>query len=152
MLWRETSNTLKVLSGVPQGTVQGPLMFLLYINDISTGIGSSIRLFADNCVLYRVIKSIKDHNHLQEDLNTLIEWTKQWQLNPAKCVILNCTRSLSPSMAAYSINNIFLQSVEQHKYLGVLLHNSMSWTKHIQEVEVINKASKTLNFVKRTLY
>ena len=129
-------------------------MFLLYINDISTGIGSSIRLFADDYVLYRVIKSTKgkDQNHLQQDLNTLVEWTKQWQmtLNPAKCVILNCTRSLSPSMAAYSINNIILQSVEQHKYLGVLLHNSMSWTKHIQEV--INKASKTLNFVKRTLY
>jgi len=74
----ESSNTLKVLSGVPQGTVLGPLMFLLYINDISTGIGSSIRLFADNCVLYRVIKSTKDHNHLQQDLNTLVEWTKQW--------------------------------------------------------------------------
>ena len=66
------------------------------------------------------------------------------------CVTLNCTRSLSPSLATYSINNILLQSVDQHKYLGVLLHNSMSWTKHIQEV--INKASKTLNFVKRTLY
>ena len=66
------------------------------------------------------------------------------------CVTLNCTRSLSPSLAAYSINNILLQSVDQHKYLGVLLHNSMSWTKHIQEV--INKVSKTLNFVKRTLY
>ena len=63
-------------------------------------------------------------------------------LNPAKCVTLNCTRSLSPSLAAYSINNTLLQSVEQHKYLGVLLH--------IQKV--INKASKTLNFVKRTLY
>ena len=60
------------------------------------------------------------------------------------------TRSLSPSLAAYSINNTLLQSVEQHKYLGVLLHNSMSWSKHIQEI--INKASKTLNFVKRTLY
>ena len=71
-------------------------------------------------------------------------------LNPTKCVTLNCTRSLSPSLAAYSINNILLQSVDQHKYLGVLLHNSMSWTKHIQEV--INKASKTLNFVKPTLY
>ena len=49
-------------------------------------------------------------------------------------------------MATYSINNIFLHSAEQHKYLGVLLHISMLWTKHIQDV--INKASKTLNFVK----
>ena len=71
-------------------------------------------------------------------------------LNPTKCVALSCTRSLSPSLATYSINNILLQSVEQHKYLGVLLHNSMSWSKHIQEV--INKATKILNFVKRTLY
>ena len=61
----ETSNNLKVLSGVPQGTVLGPLMFLLYVNDISTGIGSSIRLFADDCVLYRVIKSTEDHDQLQ---------------------------------------------------------------------------------------
>jgi len=53
-------------------------------------------------------------------------------------------------LVAYSINNTLLQSVEQHKYLGVLLPNSMSWSNHIQEI--INKASKTLNFVKRTLY
>ena len=109
-------------------------------------------LMINYCVLYKVIKSTEDHDHLQQDLNTLVEWTKQWQmtLNPAKCVALSCTQSLSPSLATYSINNILLQSVEQHKYLGVLLHNSMSWSKHIQEV--INKATKTLNFVKRTLY
>ena len=82
----ETSNNLKVLSGVPQGTVLGPLMFLLYVNDISTGIGSSIRLFADDCVLYRVIKTTEDHDQLQHDLNILTEWTKQWQmvLNPGR--------------------------------------------------------------------
>ena len=82
----------------------------------------------------------------------MADGVKSWQmvLNPAKCVILNCTRSLSPSLATYSINNVLLRSVEQHKYLGVLLHNSMSWSKHIQEI--INKASKTLNFVRRTLY
>ena len=73
----ETSNSLKVLSGVPQGTVLDPLMFLLYINDISVGINSSIRLFADDCVLYRVIKSTENHDHLQQDLNTLVEWTEQ---------------------------------------------------------------------------
>ena len=60
------------------------------------------------------------------------------------------SQSLSPSLATYSINNTPLQSMEQHKYLGVLLHNSMSWSKHVQEI--INKARKTLNFVKQTLY
>ena len=71
-------------------------MFLLYINDIRIEIGSSIRLFADDCVLYKVIKLTEDHDHLQQDLNTLVEWTKQWQiiLNPAKCVALSCTRHL----------------------------------------------------------
>ena len=115
----ETSKTLNILSGVPQGTFLGPLMFLLYINDISTGIGSSIHLFADDCVLYRIIKTTEDHDHLQQDLNAVVEWTKQWQmtLNSTKCVTLNCTRSLSPSLAAYCINNILLQSVDQHKYL-----------------------------------
>ena len=141
------SENLSVLSGVPQGTVLGPLMFLLYINDISTNIGSSIPLFADDCVLYQIIKSTEDHDQLQQDLNTLVKWTKQWQmiLNPAKCVTLHCTRSLSPYLTNYSINNMLLQSVNQCKYLGVMLHTSMPWTKHIQEV--INKASKTLNFV-----
>ena len=54
-------------------------MFLLYINDICTKIDSSIRLFTDDCILYRIIKTTEDHNYLQ-DLNTLVEWTKQWQM------------------------------------------------------------------------
>ena len=63
-----TSSLKNVLSGVPQGTVLGPLIFLLYINDIDTNITSSIRLFADDCVLYKVIKSSQDHFLLQQDL------------------------------------------------------------------------------------
>ena len=86
----ETSKYLKVLSGVLQGTVLGPLMFLLYINNISTRISLFICLFSDDCILCRIIT--EDHNYLQENLNTLVEWTKQWQmiLNPTKCVTLNC--------------------------------------------------------------
>ena len=111
-----------------------------------------IRIFADDCVLYRVIKTTEDHECLQQDLNTLVEWTEQWQmiLNPAKCVTLNCTRSLSPSVAAYIINNTALNSVKEHKYLRVMMNKSMSWSGHIQEI--INKASKTLNFAKRILH
>jgi len=63
---RCTSSTKKVLSGVPQGIVLGPLMFLLCINDIDTNINSSIRLYADDCVLFRVIKSPQDSILLQQ--------------------------------------------------------------------------------------
>ncbi len=72
------SPEVHVKSGVPQGTVLGPLLFLLYINDITTGINSHIRLFVDNCVLYRPIRTRDDTLALQQDLDTLVEWAKQW--------------------------------------------------------------------------
>ena len=73
-------------------------MFLLYIDDIDTDIFSSIHLFADDCILYRMIETPEDHQQLQSDLNPLMRWTMQWQmkLNPEKCVTLRCTRSLTP--------------------------------------------------------
>ena len=64
-----SSQPVPVLSGVPQGTVLGPLIFLLYINDIVAGISSSLRLFGDDCLLYRTIKSIEDSIILQRDFN-----------------------------------------------------------------------------------
>ena len=74
VLDNSSSNYVQVESGVPQGTVLGPIMFLLYINDITVGISSSLRLFADDCVLYRIIKSNHDHNYLQSDLNVIYAW------------------------------------------------------------------------------
>ena len=75
-------------SGVPQGTVLGPLMFLIYINDIDENISSTVRLFADDCVVYRVNNSEQDSINLQRDLNTITNWTKIWQmqLNINKCM------------------------------------------------------------------
>ena len=70
----ECSDDAPVLSGVPQGTVLGPLMFILYINDISDGTNCSIRLFADDCLLYRVVDSTRDAAALQWDLNQLCRW------------------------------------------------------------------------------
>ena len=70
-----------MLSGVPQGTVLGPLLFLVYINDLPRGIQSDIRLFADDCIIYREIKSPEDQLKLQQDLNDVIAWEKKWEMS-----------------------------------------------------------------------
>ena len=116
------SSFAQVQSGVPQGTVLGPLMFLLYINDINCGISSKLRLFADDCILYRSINDQNDHFHLQTDLDLIVKWTETWQmnLNIDKCAILTCSRLLSSSTSVYTINGQFLTRVTQHPYLGVM--------------------------------
>ncbi len=78
---RDCSSKVKVKSGVPQGTVLGPLMFLLYINDIGDNVALSLRLFADDSLLYRGIGSITDALKLQEDLDILTDWAQRWQMS-----------------------------------------------------------------------
>ena len=78
----EESTSVRVNSGVPQGTVLGPLMFLLYINDIGEEAKhANIRLFADDSLLYMAISSDQDAEHLQTDLTALVNWSKRYHLN-----------------------------------------------------------------------
>ena len=70
----ESSNSAKVSSGVAQGTVLGPLFFLCFITDLSEQVSSHVRLFADDCLLYQPIRSLRDQIELQEDLSALPEW------------------------------------------------------------------------------
>ena len=72
----KSSSAAPVTSGVPQGTVLGPLLFLVYINDLPSRVSSSVRLFADDCLLYRVIKDHQDADLLQTDLDQLQEWER----------------------------------------------------------------------------
>jgi hypothetical protein len=80
------SEEVRVTSGVPQGSVLGPLLFLAYMNDISMNIESTIRLFADDCVIYRTIINKKDIENLQKDLDRLGEWAVEsaMKINPSK--------------------------------------------------------------------
>ena len=81
------SDWAPVVSGVPQGTVLGPLLFSLYINDIPVGIDSQIRLFADDCVCYREIRTVEDTLKLQKDIDLLGSWAQKWgmRFQPVKC-------------------------------------------------------------------
>ena len=90
----QASDPVPVLSGVPQGSVLGPVLFLLFINDLPDNIRSSVRLFADDCVLYRNIHSLQDCLTLQEDLTSLEQWEADWQMkfNVAKCHSMRVTR------------------------------------------------------------
>jgi len=85
------SSWLPVLSGIPQGTVLNPLLFLIYINDIVLGIDSDICLFADDCILYREIRNSCDSASLQSDINKLHRWSYKWQMSfsVSKCCILS---------------------------------------------------------------
>ena len=87
------SDLAPVTSGVPQGTVLGPLLFLVYINDLPAQVKSKARLFADDCLLYRQICSSDDTAALQRDLDSLQGWERDWHMafNPDKCEVIRIT-------------------------------------------------------------
>ena len=141
-----TSSSVSVTSGVPQGTVLGPLMFLLYINDIITDVNSPLRIFADDCLLYRIIDTPEDTAILQNDLDQITSWVATWQLrlNITKCVLIRCGRSHSQINYHYTLNNHTLKQTDSHPYPGVTLDKTLSWSQHISNIATSN----TLNFQK----
>ena len=88
------SQWLPVTSGVPQGTVLGPLLFLIYIDDIVENLSSEIRLFADDCILYKEMRSLSDCVVMQRDIDTFHSWSLEWQMNfnAKKCQTVCITR------------------------------------------------------------
>ena len=116
------SDWAPVLSGVPQDTVLGPLLFSLYINDISSDFESEIRLFADHCVCYREIKDEDDTMKLQRDIDRLGSWARKWgiRFQPVKCNMMQLTRKrIKKIHASYTLEGTNLENVESIKYLEV---------------------------------
>ena len=148
----ESSTPVPVTSGVPQGTVLGPILFLVYINDLPECITySKVRLFADDCILYRQIDSQADCVKLQTDLDALQRWEDMWLMsfNASKCNTMRVTSSPEPICFNYSIHNTTLENVPHTKYLGVTIQSNLKWDIHTKQVSA--KATKTLNVLKRNL-
>ena len=130
------SDRAAVASGVPQGTVLGPLLFLLHINDLPHEILSSVRLFADDCLLYRAISSREGAEILQHDLNSLCAWGQRWGMffNVKKCNVMHITWSRGPITKFYTLGGQILEQMNQAKYLGVILSDELNWSPHINSV------------------
>ena len=114
------SPSAPVLSGVPQGTVLGPLLFLAYINDLSDCItpGSDARLYADDSALSREIKTSDDEKALQSDLDELQAWERRWKMefNPDKCQAMRVTLKRNRADPSYTIHGQELEAVTKAKY------------------------------------
>ena len=147
----EVSSSCTVDSGVPQGTVLGPLLFLCHINDLPNCVKSQVRLFADDCLLYRPIRNIDDQIELQKDLKSLEIWAKDWgmRFNATKCYIMSISRSKTPHQYLYSLDDHILEQVQDNPYLGITLSDNLKWTTHINKIS--NRSNSILGFIRRNL-
>ena len=144
------SELMSVLAGVPQGSILGPLLFLIYINDIVKNLGCSIRLFADDTSLYIFVESPNGAAHsLNIDLNTISTWAEAWLVafNAGKTLSMIFSRKANPPQhPPLLMNNIILTETDTHKHLGLTLSNTCTWSNHIQAITT--KAWTRLNLLR----
>lgn len=147
------SDYLDVISGVPQGSVLGPTLFLVYIDDVYTCMepGVTIRLFADDCVIYTPVKTVDEQTKLNKSLQNIVTWCKKWgmQINTQKTMCMTVTRKKEPLNFTYKLINTSLERVDSVKYLGVTITRSLKWDVHINNV--CARAFKQLGFLRRKL-
>ena len=135
-----------VISGVPQGSIFGPILFLIFVNDLPASAESIAKLFADDTKLYRLIVEYGDYELLQQDLNVLSAWSKTWLLkfNALKCVVLKLRETLS---YIYTLNGHDLKQVHEQRDLGVIISDDLHPWKHIQEIT--KKANQRIGMIRR---
>ena len=146
-----SSEAVSIDSGVPQGSVLGPGLFLFYINDLQSRLTSKVRLFADDTIIYLTIANEDDASTLQEDLNKLGQWENEWcmKFHPDKCNVLRVTNKTKKTEANYHLHGHTLELVTSAKYLGLTITNKLQWDQHINNITA--KANKTLGFLRRNL-
>ena len=145
-----SSDWSDVISGVPQGSVIASLLFVIYINDLPEKIKSAIFLFADDCKFFRQVDSEEDTDIMQEDLNTLHDWSNKWLLkfHPDKCVTLRISLNRDPGEHTYYLGDKALKNVDETKDLGILVDTKLKFQNHTSVK--VNKANQMWGTIKRT--
>ena len=145
-----TSRDLPVTSGVPQGSILGPALFLLYVNNLPDSIlNSKVAMFADDTKVYKVVMSEDDGAALQQDLDNLSSWSALSSLvfHDKKCKLQTITRKRKPICTSYEVNGSTIKSCDVERDLGVSLDCDFTW--HAQVSHQAARANKLLGFVRR---
>ena len=147
------SSDLPVASGVPQGSILGPILFVMFINDIGSNLSpeSKILLYADDTKLYKEINNEQDCLALQADIDNLVAWSSanKMRFHPSKCKVLTVTlQRNNPVNFTYNMSGEPLQVVESEKDLGVHITSNLSWTKHC--TYLYSKACRNFGLMRRT--
>ena len=149
-----SSEPLPVLSGVPQGSILGPLLFIIYVNDLPKSVSqdTTMAIFADDTKCYRPIKNSEDNKTLQSDLDNITIWCHEWKmdLNQTKCGALHLTRSREPTITQYTVLDSPVNRSNSQRDLGLSITSDLKWNKQVQDISL--KANKMLGFVKRTTH
>ena len=145
-----TSSWTSVKAGVPQGSILGPLLFLLYINDIVEDIHSSIRLFADDTSLYVIVDNpFQTAEQLNSDLLKIHRWATKWLVtfNPEKSESILFSRKYDTFHPPINMNQNQIAEVDSHKHLGLVFSNDCTWHEHIELIKT--KAWKRINVMRK---
>ena len=146
-----SSNAAFVTSGIPQGSVLGPILFLIYVNDLPEIVTSTVKLFADDTKIYRKIQNTHDSEELQRDLDKLMNWSQRWQLpfNMGKCSILHLGKN-NPNHK-YKLTSegdiVELVEIEEEKDLGIKFDSLLSFKQHTSEC--VSKANQRIGLIRR---
>lgn len=140
----------EVTSGIPQGSVIGPILFVIYINDLPDIVNSTVYLFADDTKIFKIINNQNDRDTLQNDLKKLTEWSETWLLkfHPDKCKFMHIGKNGPPDDFHYDLMGTSLEQVHEEKDIGVTIDENLTFESHISNK--VKKANSMFSIIRRS--